>query len=108
MSIMSQQARAIFAEAMRQVDVRRVTQRHLQCDGETLTLGELTIPLRELDQLLILALGKAAVPMYQAADEVLRRAFQLERHALVIAPAAPPEKMPDAAFLRGPHPTPDG
>jgi glycerate 2-kinase len=107
-NLLSQQARAIFAEAMRQVDVGRVTQRHLQCDGVTLTLGEVAIPLGELDQLLILALGKAAVPMYQAAHKALHRASQLDRHALVIAPAAPPEKMPDAVFLRGPHPTPDG
>jgi glycerate 2-kinase len=106
-NLLSQQARAIFAEAMRQVDVRRVTQHHLQCDGETITLGEVAIPLRELDQLLILALGKAAVPMYQAAHEALRRPLQLECHAVVIAPQAPAEEILDADFLRGPHPTPD-
>ena len=85
MSSLSHQARSIFAETMRRVDVRSAVHRHLHCDASTLTLGDTTIPLPELDQLLILALGKAAIPMYQTAHELLTIA-PLPRHALVIAP----------------------
>ncbi|HWZ50674.1 MAG TPA: DUF4147 domain-containing protein [Granulicella sp.] len=110
MSSLSQQARAIFSDAMRRVDIRRAMQQHLDCDGEQISLADATIPLHELDQILVLAVGKAAVPMYQAAHEVLRRASQLPRHAIVIAPEipeAPQEEIADGSFFPGPHPTPN-
>jgi hypothetical protein len=78
-SSLSQQTRAIFAEAMRSIDLRRAVQQHLHCDATTLILGEANVPLREVDQVLVLAIGKAAVPMYQAADEILHRTSQLQR-----------------------------
>jgi len=105
-SSLSQQARAIFAEAMRSIDLGRAVQQHLHCNATTLILGEANVPLRELDQILVLAIGKAAVPMYQAAEQILRRASHLQRHALIIAPQPPAGLPPDASFLHGPHPTP--
>jgi glycerate 2-kinase len=107
MSSLSHQARSIFAETMRHVDVRSAVHRHLHCDASTLTLGDQTIPLSGLDQILILAIGKAAGPMYQAAHEALHSLTHLPRLAVVIAPQPPPDPLPGAAFYRGPHPTPD-
>src|SRR5271154_1190798 len=68
---LSQQARAAFAEATRSIDLGRAVQQHLHCNATTLILGEANVPLRELDQILVLAIGKAAVPMYHAADTAL-------------------------------------
>jgi glycerate 2-kinase len=107
MSSLSLQARCIFAEAMRHVDVRSAVRRHLHCDGSTLTLANTTIPLFDLDQILILAIGKAAVPMYQAAHEAFHNLAHLRHEALVVAPRPPSDPLPNATFLRGPHPTPD-
>src|SRR5580698_8971284 len=107
MSSLSQQARSIFAETLRQVDVRSAVHRQLHCDASTLTLADTTIPLSDLDQILILALGKAAVPMYQAAHEALHNLAHLRREALVVAPQPPSDPLPNAVFLRGAHPTPD-
>jgi glycerate 2-kinase len=107
MSSLSHQARSIFAETMRRVDVRNAVRRRLHYDPSTLTLGDTTILLSDLDQILILAIGKAAVPMYQAAHQALHGLAQLRRHALVIAPQPPSDPLPDAVFCRGPHPTPD-
>jgi glycerate 2-kinase len=45
--------------------------------------------------------------MYQAAHEALHGLPQFRRHGVVIAPQPPPDPLPDAAFYRGPHPTPD-
>jgi hydroxypyruvate reductase len=66
------EARAILAETLRQVDVREVVRRHIAHDGEVLTLGGKSIPVADLDQVVVFAVGKAALPMHEASLEALR------------------------------------
>jgi glycerate 2-kinase len=101
-------ARAIFAQAMAAVDVQEAVRRELSMQEGRLRLGCHTLPLHEVDRVLIVAMGKAAVPMHAAA------ALQLATipcHAIVIAPIEtlpPPSHVPESpvAYLPGAHPTP--
>ncbi len=44
---------------------------HLRCDAEAICIGDQRVPLGEIDTVLLLAVGKAAVPMAQAAFEII-------------------------------------
>ncbi|MGI4757086.1 MAG: glycerate kinase type-2 family protein [Janthinobacterium lividum] len=108
-------ARAIFADALQAIDVRSaVLSRIAQRDG-VLTLAGRSIPSAEIDRIVIIAMGKAAVAMYMAAAEALAG---IEHTAVVVGPK---ETLPIAAvqnadlhggrgsnvtFLPGAHPTP--
>jgi hydroxypyruvate reductase len=104
MTSLEQQARNIYAAAMRAVDVRTAVQRSISHNATSLTLGETTIPLAALDKLFIIAVGKAAVPMHEAAAAALPNSLSCK--AVVISPE-PPASTPHALHLRGVHPTPD-
>jgi hydroxypyruvate reductase len=104
MTSLEQQARNIYAAAMRAVDVRASVQRSLAHSATSLTLGDTTIPLADLDNLIIIAVGKAAVPMHEAAAHALPGSLACK--AVVISPE-PPASTPRTLHLRGVHPTPD-
>ena len=103
-------ARTIFQQAMHAVDVQAAVRGQVSCSGGELRLAQQAIPLDRVDEVFLVALGKAAVPMYSAAAEALTG---LPWRAVVVAP---PETLPraeetpsgkDAAlFLPGAHPTP--
>ncbi len=99
--------RAIFAAAMQAVDVRAAVKRHVAVRDGVLHLAEQTIASHGIDWVLVVAMGKAAVPMFEAAIESLSG---IPYKAVVIAP---PETLPagmcdspDVRFLWGVHPTP--
>lgn len=102
-----QAARAIFTEALRAVDVREAVRAHIAVQDGKLTLALRSVRLDEVDRVALVAIGKAAVPMYQAAAEQIRG---LPQRAVVVAPES---TLPAAAarnstvtFLPGAHPTP--
>lgn len=102
MSKLTDEARAILTETLRQVDVRRVVQRHLACDGEVLTLGGKSLPVRELDRVLVVAIGKAALPMFEATWDSL---CGVPVRAVVVTNQA--VEVEGAVVLPGSHPLPD-
>ncbi len=98
-------ARAIFAQALARVDIHRAVLAHLHADATTLTLGPRTLPATALDRLLIVAIGKAAVPMHAASRKALAPA-RIPIQSIVISPSPEPST-PDTLHLPGRHPTPD-
>lgn len=66
-----EEARGIIAETLQQVDVHRVVAQHIALDGEVLRLGKESVPIAELDQVIVIAVGKAALPMFEAARDAL-------------------------------------
>lgn len=102
-------ARSIFLSALRAVDVRAAVQTRITRHGGTLTLAGRSVSLEEIDRVVVIAMGKAAVDMYLAAREALGATPHL---AVVIAPheTLPPVQqqvaMPQAQFLKGVHPVP--
>jgi hydroxypyruvate reductase len=112
MNRLAQQARTIFAETLRQIDVPRAVRRHLQCEGTTLTLDGHSVKVAELDALLVIAVGKAARSMHHAVEELLDAAPQLKISSVVVAPEQSYAEQSHAGatnsiFLEGAHPVPD-
>jgi glycerate 2-kinase len=96
-------ARGIFAAALQAVDVRNAVRQQLHADATSIRLGAKALPRGEVDRVIVIAMGKAAVPMYEAA------AAQLTDVPMEAAVVAPRETFPDDAppfFLPGQHPTP--
>ena len=102
MTRLAEEAREIVAETLKQVDVRRVVARHVACDGEVLRLGKESVGVGELDQLLVVGVGKAALPMFQAAREALQG---VPIRAVVVTNQA--AEVEGATVLPGSHPLPD-
>ncbi len=99
-------ARAIFRQALQAVDVDAAVRREVLVGGGTLTLAGRSLPLADVDEVVIVALGKAAVAMYRASAEAL---CGVPCRAIVVAPSEtlPKERGDSAAeFLPGAHPTP--
>ena len=101
---LQQAARRIFADALQQVDVVAAVRRRILLDETHLRLADATIGRHELDRVVLIAMGKAAVPMYRAAAEAL---YGLELTGVVVAPAETlPTTLPGTQPLRGDHPMP--
>lgn len=97
-------ARQILAETLRQVDVAAAVRKCILLDMTHLRLADAVLARQEIDRVVLIALGKAAVPMYQAAAEALHG---LAVSGIVIAPAETlPTALPGANLLRGDHPLP--
>jgi glycerate 2-kinase len=101
-------ARSIFAKTMAAVDVREAVRREISLNDGQLRLGRQSLPANKIDRVLIIAMGKAAVPMHAAAAQQLAT---MPCHAIVIAPV---ETLPSAdhvpesrvVYLTGAHPIP--
>ncbi|SEG19358.1 hydroxypyruvate reductase [Bryocella elongata] len=100
-------ARTIFHRALQACDVRAAVARAIRIAPGAITLADRTLPLDELDNILLIAIGKAAVPMHQAALSALGSTF-----ATTSIVVAPPATLPREAstrntlYLPGDHPTP--
>ena len=108
--ILRDAARKIFTEALRAVDVKAAVRSHIARQGDELSLAGRSIKLSELDQVLVVAMGKAAAPMYLAAADALQGIAQT---AVIVGPREtlplPGEarnESPCVEYLPGAHPTP--
>lgn len=99
-------ARSIFADALRAVDVGAAVRSHITREVDGLSLSGRSIKRSEFDEVLVIAVGKAAVPMYLAAAEAL------DSTAYTAVVVGPRETLPlrweglNAVFLPGAHPIP--
>lgn len=96
-------ARQIFLDALAAVDVRAAVQREIAVTQDALTIANRAVPLSKIDRIIIIALGKAAVPMHAAARKALAHA-NIRIDAIVVAPE---ETHDNASFFSGAHPLPD-
>ncbi len=102
-------ARSIFAEAMAGVDVQDAVRRSLSVRHGTLHVAGQTMPLTSIDEVLTIAMGKAAVSMTLAACECIDA---VPHRTIVVAPRETLAKLPQTAaaatnkLLIGDHPTP--
>jgi hydroxypyruvate reductase len=96
-------ARRIFRKTLQTVDVRDAVRQQVSADETTLRLGTKTLPRAEVDSVIVIAVGKAAVPMFEAAAEKLRG---MPLRAIVVGPRETLPADGPAHFLVGEHPTP--
>jgi hydroxypyruvate reductase len=106
-------ARAIFAHALNACRIERVFAERIRCEGTTLILehpfGFLS-PASRIDlggyrKILIIALGKAAVPMTQSLLDILPPNLRLR--GICSAPARPEQRDWRIRYYAGGHPLPN-
>jgi glycerate 2-kinase len=64
-------ARDIFAQTLEAIEVGTVVRRSLQLEGERLRVVDEAVELTEFASVVVIAIGKAALPMAEAAAEIL-------------------------------------
>lgn len=101
--------RSIFNQALQQVDVASAVAREMQCSGATLTIANQHYDLGTLHRIAIIAVGKAAVPMSEAALHAFDAASTngLAIDTFVVAPARPNTGKHPLFYFEGSHPLPN-
>lgn len=109
MKTLKAEAEALFRAAMHYADVRAAVVRNLRVDGAQLLVHNRTIDLGMFREVIVIAIGKAATPMYEAAVAVFQRAaWPPERlRAITVSPLRPEFTFGNLTFFAGAHPTPD-
>ena len=108
-------ARAIFTHALEACRIEPIFKQRVRCEGTTLVFDqspmiERPIPARRIDlgryrRILVIALGKAAVPMTQALLETLPR--KLRVHGICSGPSRPERRSWRVRYYAGGHPLPN-
>jgi hydroxypyruvate reductase len=94
-------------EAFQRLDSGRLVVQHIVRKGDALLLGDERIPLKTVDQILIVAIGKAACGMYRSAVEVLRGSDGPPVRGIVVSNRRDEGSEDGTVYLRGSHPLPD-
>jgi hydroxypyruvate reductase len=96
----------ILAAALAAVEPAAAVQRHMQRNGDTLTLGTQTYHLSDYEHIYIVGAGKAATPMARAAAEVIGSA--LSGGVVIVKDTGSAATLPPPLSLRAArHPVPD-
>jgi hydroxypyruvate reductase len=101
------QAREIFAATLRKLDIRRIVGEQIRLNSESLLLGGIAVPLRELDRILIVAVGKAALPMVRGVKDSLQRERTSSIRSITVTNQTEFVTEDDLLLLPGAHPLPD-
>ncbi len=64
-------ATEIFHRTLVAIEVEAVVHQTLQCNGNSLTVGDIEIDLTQFSRLIVIAVGKASEPMARAAESML-------------------------------------
>ena len=102
-------ARRIFHEALAAIDVREAVSRNLEIRDDVLRAAGTAFNLPQFRKIFIIALGKAATPMYEAAVESFSRLRPAPPRieAVVVSPHRPSSDRDGVRYFPGSHPTPD-
>ncbi|HLQ37549.1 MAG TPA: DUF4147 domain-containing protein, partial [Planctomycetota bacterium] len=103
---MKDRLRALFHTALRELDVGAAIARHVQRDGQVLTVAGERIDLAAVRRVFVLAIGKAARPMAQALLPLLHGS---EVRGLLVPPRELDDgtPLPPLELCAGGHPVPD-
>lgn len=96
-------ALTIFQRTLAAIDAEAVVASHLQLDGNRLVAGNETIDLGKISRLLVIAIGKASVPMARAAERILGDRIT---DGVVVSNAVI-GSLPQLPVLLGGHPLPN-
>lgn len=102
------EAQKIFLESLKEIDVRVAVSRNLSIESLRLSAAGRTFDLQNFRKIILIAVGKAASPMYEATIDILRLAGSLTQNveAIVISPDPPARTHGAIKFFLGAHPTP--
>lgn len=96
-------ALTIFHRTLTAIDVETVVSSHLRLDGDQLTVGDQVCDLSKFSRLLVIAIGKASVPMARAAERILCERIT---DGLIVSNALI-GGLPQLPVLLGGHPLPN-
>ncbi|HTV07992.1 MAG TPA: DUF4147 domain-containing protein [Candidatus Aquilonibacter sp.] len=101
--------REIFAETLRAVDVRTAFQSAVQCSDGTLRICDLTYPLASFRRVIVIAVGKAAVPSAEVVLEQISSCSPVgtQTQAIVVGPGEMRSNVASVERWLGSHPIPD-
>lgn len=101
--------RQIFLTALGNLEIGSVMRRKLHCEAGSLSVGTSSIPLRGFARVIVVAVGKAAMPMADHAAALLRPALagHQELRGIAVGPTDSASRQPAFRYLAGAHPGPD-
>jgi glycerate 2-kinase len=102
---LKQLARRIFSETLASIDISLVMERALQRSGTLLQCDDFVFDLRHLDDVLVIAVGKAAHAMLNALARILSPDTRFR--GIASAPTASPAPLPGVSYFVGGHPLPN-
>jgi hydroxypyruvate reductase len=98
-------ARRIFLQTLASIDIPRVMERKLPCEGSRLILPDAAIDLSHIAKVYVVAIGKAAHAMVTGLECILPPGTRLS--GIVVAPVAPERRVPGMEYFVGGHPVPN-
>ncbi len=106
MTELAEIARNLFASSLKTVDLHRSVSSQISISADSLVLAGSVVPLSEVDEVITIAVGKAAASMYSASEELFRPVHEIRRRGIVVAPAQHEMDWPNTQFFAGEHPIP--
>ncbi len=102
-------AREIFAEALRGLDIPAAMRTHVKRTAHTIAIGTESYSIPSFPRILLIAIGKAAVPMADALLLQLQPAITADQSiaGIVVGSSIPRTSDPRLRFFEGAHPLPD-
>ncbi len=107
MNSLSHLARTICTQALAQLDVGKAVRDAFSLTEDTVTVAGATLAFSQIDEVFILAAGKAAIPMYSAARDALAPVANVRIQALVVGPPQSTAPSDGTEFIAAGHPTPN-
>ena len=102
-------AKDIFVDTLHHLKIEEAMRTRVHYEGERLQVGELTYDLRDFHRVVVISIGKAAAPMWDALrlelELVLKRGQAVD--AIVVGSTKPREKDDRVRFFPGSHPLPN-
>jgi glycerate 2-kinase len=101
-------AKGIFLETLHHLWIEEVMRTRVRSQVETLRIGELAYNLQDFLRVVVISVGKAAAPMWDALRLELEPALQRDQaiEAIVVGSTRPQEKDHRVQFFPGSHPLP--
>src|SRR5260370_3666784 len=101
-------AKGIFLDTLHHLRIEEVMRTRVRYQGETLDIGEFAYDLRDFHRVVVISMGKAAAPMWDALRRELEPALQRAQpiEAIVVGSTRPQEKDHRVRFFPGSHPLP--
>jgi hydroxypyruvate reductase len=101
-------AKGIFLDTLHHLRIEEAMRTRVHYQGEILRIGELTYDLQDFHRVVVISIGKAAAPMWDALRPELEPALTRGQsfEAVVVGSTTPQEKDHRVQFFPGSHPLP--
>jgi hydroxypyruvate reductase len=102
-------AKGIFLDTLHHLRIEEVMRTRAHHQGETLHVGELAYNLQDFHRVVVISIGKAAAPMWDALRRELEPALKQGQpiEAIVVGSTMPQGKDHSVRFFQGSHPLPN-